>query len=318
MTRYDVFNGDADGICALHQLRLAQPAEAVLVTGVKRDVALLRRVPASPGDVVTVLDISVAANRDALVALLDRGVTVTWFDHHYAGELPTHPRLDATIDTSASVCTSILVDRYLDGAWRPWAIAAAFGDNLGEAARALGAQQGLAEPELAALQELGEALAYNAYGETEDDLIIAPAELYRRLRGYGDPLRFLREDPIVARIGDARREDLRRAFAVQPRSAPPRAVVYVLPDAAWSRRVHGALGNRLATDDPGRAHAVVAPNARGGYTVSVRAPLAAPRGADALCRQFASGGGRAAAAGINDLARDALPEFVRRFGQAFP
>ena len=23
---YDVFNGDADGLCALHQLRLAQPA----------------------------------------------------------------------------------------------------------------------------------------------------------------------------------------------------------------------------------------------------------------------------------------------------
>ena len=42
MTRYDVFNGDADGICSLLQLRLAAPCDAVLVTGVKRDIALLR------------------------------------------------------------------------------------------------------------------------------------------------------------------------------------------------------------------------------------------------------------------------------------
>ncbi|HZV66950.1 MAG TPA: hypothetical protein VFG03_18780, partial [Telluria sp.] len=42
---YDVFNGDADGICALHQLRLAQPAETRLITGVKRDIALLDRLP---------------------------------------------------------------------------------------------------------------------------------------------------------------------------------------------------------------------------------------------------------------------------------
>ena len=49
MTRFDVFNGDADGLCALQQLRLAQPRETPLVTGVKRDIALLGRVRA-PGD----------------------------------------------------------------------------------------------------------------------------------------------------------------------------------------------------------------------------------------------------------------------------
>jgi hypothetical protein len=37
----DVFNGDADGICALVQLRLAQPVQSKLVTGVKRDIQLL-------------------------------------------------------------------------------------------------------------------------------------------------------------------------------------------------------------------------------------------------------------------------------------
>ncbi|MEJ2533090.1 MAG: DHH family phosphoesterase, partial [Halioglobus sp.] len=40
---FDVFNGDADGICALLQLRKAQPLESTLVTGVKRDINLLSR-----------------------------------------------------------------------------------------------------------------------------------------------------------------------------------------------------------------------------------------------------------------------------------
>ena len=45
MTRYDVFNGDADGLCALHQLRLDRPiADVIRVTGVKRDIQLLERV----------------------------------------------------------------------------------------------------------------------------------------------------------------------------------------------------------------------------------------------------------------------------------
>ena len=39
---------DADGICTLHQLRLAKTLKSVLVTGVKRDVQLLTRVPIGP------------------------------------------------------------------------------------------------------------------------------------------------------------------------------------------------------------------------------------------------------------------------------
>jgi hypothetical protein len=47
MSTYDVFNGDADGICALIQLRLAEPKESILITGVKRDIKLAKQVPAS-------------------------------------------------------------------------------------------------------------------------------------------------------------------------------------------------------------------------------------------------------------------------------
>ena len=138
MTHFDVFNGDADGLCALHQLRLAAPLESDLVSGPKRDIGLLARVPAQRGDVVTVLDVSLAANRDALMAVLDRGASVRWFDHHYAGEIPRHPRLSAHIDPSAGVCTAMLVDRCLDGAHRIWAVVAAFGDNLRSACHRAG------------------------------------------------------------------------------------------------------------------------------------------------------------------------------------
>ena len=56
---YDVFNGDADGICALIQLRRADPKpDATLITGVKRDIELLQRVPSGEGSRVTALDIS--------------------------------------------------------------------------------------------------------------------------------------------------------------------------------------------------------------------------------------------------------------------
>ena len=59
MRSIDVFNGDADGICALHQLRLHTPRPgAQLVTGVKRDIRLLRRVEEVVGCQLTVLDIS--------------------------------------------------------------------------------------------------------------------------------------------------------------------------------------------------------------------------------------------------------------------
>jgi hypothetical protein len=56
MAHFDVFNGDADGICSLLQLRLAAPIDSVLVTGVKCDTGLLPRVIAQPGDIVTVFD----------------------------------------------------------------------------------------------------------------------------------------------------------------------------------------------------------------------------------------------------------------------
>ena len=55
MANYDVFNGDADGICALQQLRLQTPRQAELISGLKRDIDLLQRVDAQAGDEITCL-----------------------------------------------------------------------------------------------------------------------------------------------------------------------------------------------------------------------------------------------------------------------
>lgn len=316
-THYDVFNGDADGICALHQLRLEEPRESVLVTGAKRDIALLGRVAAKPGDSVTALDVSAATNHDALVALLERGVAVQYFDHHFAGELPGHPGLSATIDTSPQVCTGMIVDRYLNGKRRIWAAVAAFGDDLEGPARGLASSLALDASQVESLKAVGQAIAYNAYGDSEADLIVHPAELYRTVSRYADPFRLLADEPVIAKIVAVRAEDLAHAARLEPTHALACADVYVLPDAAWSRRVRGALGNELARVSPDRALAILTPDTQGGYVVSVRAPRATPSGADSLCRGFATGGGRAAAAGINHLPAAQLPEFVERLGQEF-
>ena len=316
MQFYDIFNGDADGLCALQQLRLEEPRASVLVTGVKRDIRLLDRVEARPGDELTVLDISLAENAAGLARLLAGGARCRYFDHHAPGAIPGHPNLKTFIDTSPEVCTSLLVDRYLDGRQRPWAVVAAFGDNLAEPALRAAAPLGLEEGDLSRLRQLGEALNYNAYGETTDDLHYHPADLFETLRQFPDPLEFIEDEPIFDVLRDAYNDDLDRAWHTRPEVSGDKLAMVILPDAAWSRRVHGVFGNRLAAREPGRAHAVLVAK-EGGYLVSVRAPLKRPRGADVLCRKFETGGGRAGAAGINLLPEADLPRFQAEFRAAF-
>ncbi len=318
MTNYDVFNGDADGLCALQQLRLAAPVDSELVTGVKRDISLLKRVQASPGDEITVLDISLDKNRGELGRVLDAGARVRYFDHHFAGEIPEHPELFTTIDVSPEVCTSLLVDRQLEGRFRKWAVVGAFGDNLDESARKAAAVLGLADRELGHLRELGIYINYNAYGAGIDDLFFPPDELFRRLRGYEDPLGFIAEDETFVQLKDGYSDDMARSAGLAPHIENDRHAVLVLPGEPWARRVSGVLGNQLAREHPERAHALLTHLPDDGYVVSVRAPLKLKEGADELCRQFLTGGGRKAAAGINNLPDGLFDDFVDKFRQRYP
>ena len=316
MAFYDIFNGDADGICALQQLRLAQPRASRLITGVKRDIALVSRVSAAAGDELTVLDVSFADNRDALLPLLAAGAHCVYFDHHFPGDIPAHPNLVAHIRYAPGVCTSLLVDEHLSGQFRAWAVVAAFGDNLCTEAYQVATRLHLGGSELATLRELGECLNYNAYGDRPEDLHFHPAELYRRLHPYTDPLEFAARDPAFETLRDGLREDLGQAAAIAPLFDSPTHYLLILPDAAWARRVHGTWANRLATGQTQRAHAVLIERADG-YRVSVRAPAVNPVGADQLCRRFPSGGGRPGAAGINTLPQERLAEFTSAFSAAF-
>lgn len=317
MRHFDVCNGDADGLCALQQLRLAQPLDAPLVTGPKRDIALLARVPAQPGDTVTVLDVSLHSNRAALLELLARGVAVEYFDHHFAGDVPAHALLRAHLDPSPSVCTSVLVDRHLGGAQRRWAVVGAFGDNLPETARALARDCGLAEADTRRLCALGEAINYNAYGDSESDLLVPPARLAGLLRPYADPLEFARTEPEAQLLVQGQAADLERAGHTPPGRALAGATLYLLPDAPWARRVQGVFANALSQREPGRAHAVLRACGEDGFAVSLRAPRVHPQGADRLCMGFGTGGGRAAAAGIDFLPKHRVEEFAQALAQTY-
>lgn len=314
---FDVFNGDADGICALQQLRLKTPARSTLVTGVKRHTRLLASLNPSPGAQLTVLDVAMQENGEDVRRLLLGGCRILYFDHHFPGDIPEHPALEAHIDTSPEVCTSLLVDRVLEGAFRAWAVTAAFGDNLIQAAQSAAAPLGLAPEPLDALRELGELLNYNAYGDTVEDLHFHPADLYRALSPYTDPLDFFHSAPETAMLREGLRADLALALECKPLLDDDCGRVLMLPGAPWARRVQGVFAHRLANGRPGRAHAIGVENPDRTLRLSIRAPLERPRGADALARSFPGGGGRTGAAGINSLPPDALASFIDRFRQAF-
>lgn len=319
MADYDVFNGDADGICALVQLRLSQPRDAILVTGVKRDIDLLRRVPAAEGDRVTVLDVAMEKNHDDLERVLRAGADVFYADHHHPGDSPIeHPHLVALINTAPEVCTSLLVNGYLKGAHAAWAVVGAFGDNLASSARAAAATLGMDEARLEQAEMLGTLINYNGYGPSIGDLHFAPDELYRRVSAFASPFEFIASDrDTFDRLQTGYADDMARAASLQPMHASATAAVFLLPDEAWARRVSGVYSNDLVNLHPARAHAVLTEIDGGDFLVSVRAPLANRTGADEVCRQFPTGGGRKAAAGINRLARSELDRFLKVFSEHY-
>jgi hypothetical protein len=316
-----VFNGDADGLCALQQLRLGEGAgvgaSTALVTGVKRDIKLLARVEAVPGSRVTVLDLSHDSNRADVARLLAAGVTVRYFDHHFAGELPTDPRFDGHIDTAPDVCTAVLVNRYLNRRHAKWAVVAAFGDALSGVGHALARQLGLAADVVEAFAQLGRCLNYNAYGEEIDDLFYAPHALADAMLPYADPLDFIANTGVLPVLAEGYRDDLQTARAVAPEFDVPGAALLMLPAERWARRVSGVLANELMRVGPQRALAILSPRRAGGYVVSVRVPSGCMPGADDFCRSFDTGGGRRLAAGINHLPEGDVDRFAAGFRAAF-
>ena len=314
----DVFNGDADGICALVQLRLAQPLQSRLVTGVKRDIQLLAQLSVQKNDAVTVLDISLKTNRMGLDSILRQGASVFYVDHHESGDIPQHPNLKTIINSAANTCTSLLVDQYLEGKYRAWAVTAAFGDNLIAGATEAALPLSLSASRLNQLKDLGVCINYNGYGGSISDLHFAPDALYRELAPYASPFDFMADNAsIYEQLLTGYAADMTQALRIKPEYQTEAIAVYILPDEAWARRISGVFGNELANQNPARAHAVLSYNAQGGYLISVRSPLSNKTGADELCSSFPTGGGRKSAAGINHLPLDELPTFVAAFAKKY-
>lgn len=314
---YDVFNGDADGICALHQLRLARPCpDAELVTGVKRDIRLLDRLTGIENSAITVLDISLDTNRQPLLKLLATN-RICYIDHHYAGEVVESANLETHIDPDPETCTSLIVDQMLNGRYRNWAITGAFGDNLHQAAYQAAATTFLSDHELEILQELGELLNYNGYGKSIEDLFFHPADLYLALKSYPDPLDFWHSSPELTRLKEGYLSDMTEARKIAPYRETAAGRIYHFPSSAWCRRVAGVFSNEKAREREELAHALLIDNGDNTIMASIRAPLARRTGADELCRGFPTGGGRPAAAGINRLPTEMLGQFLTAFGEVF-
>lgn len=318
MANFDIFNGDADGICALTQLRNAKPCESTLITGVKRDIQLMDRIKPSAGDIVTVLDVSLDKNRQGLAKALAAGAEVFYCDHHFAGDIPDSEQLTTLINPASDVCTSILINNHLQGQFVEWAVTGAFGDNLKNSAGVLAKPLNLGESQLTQLENLGIYINYNGYGSNLEDLHFTPEDLYRQVSQYASPFDFIDDGrDSFDKLETGYHTDMKAAANLQPEFVNDAVAAYILPNEAWARRVSGVYSNDLANGTPGRAHAVLTVKANGNYLISVRAPLDNKTGADELCRSFPSGGGRAAAAGVNDLPADQLQTFIDRFSEFY-
>ena len=308
---YDIFNGDADGIISLIQLRLSTPLKSTLVTGVKRNIQLLKTVSAEAQDSFTVLDISMEKNTQQLLEVLDKGCDVFYADHHRAGDIPEHSNLNALIDLDANMCTALIIDQHLNGQFHDWAICAAYGDNLIAKADQLCEAAGYTKEQAEQLKELGTLINYNGYGADLSDLHFDPAELFQALLKYPSPFDVFTDkaSPYYA-LQAAYQDDLEKALAIPAMHSSDTLSVFELPDQKWSRRISGVYGNLLANKGPKSAFAVLTKNAQGGYLVSLRAPLENKQGAGDICSQFETGGGRAAAAGVNHLPVTTLEKFI--------
>jgi hypothetical protein len=313
LNAYDLFNGDADGLCALHQLRLAEPRASFLISGVKRDIALFDRLPYGRPLEVTALDIPWDRNAHGVCRVLNGGGHVTYFDHRSAKSLFRHPQLSAHVDAGPGVCTSILVDRHLDGVFRQWTIVAAYGDNLDAVADRMAREQGCTAAKRGALAQLGYLLNYNAYGESHEDLHFCPVQLYRSMHRFESPFDFMAKAHEFRCLQEGHASDQQAMQGLAPYTANDRAAVYVLPDLPWARRLCGTLANQLVARNDGRSVAVLTPRSDGDFLVNLRIGSASASRADVFCSRYPAGGGRHGAGGIDRLPDHDMDRFINDF-----
>lgn len=317
MSKYiDVFNGDADGIFSLIQLRKSYPIttydKQILITGVKRDIALVSQIDNNLANdsKITVLDVSFDKNHKDVNRVLEHCQSLFYCDHHKADKLFEHKNLVTVINTEPTVCTGLLINNMLNDENILWAVAAIYGDGLDSVASGYVERLGLTQTQCNQLKELGVLVNYNGYGNSVTDLYFDPADLYQRLVNYDNPFEVVAdsESPyqLLKQGYDA---DIAKAKTSE-QLVDSDIIAVILEDAPWARRISGTYGNQLAATNSDKPVVIVTDNPHGSYSISLRAPKSNPYGASTICSQFNTGGGREGAAGINELPKSDLAKFI--------
>lgn len=340
-----VFNGDADGIIAQHLLKLKLGSPDIRITGYKRDIQLLKKIPLLDAAQIHVLDISLKQNLEFLPRLLNIGgdqsepgangnISVTWYDHHEAGIGFDHPHLLLHIEEAAETCTTVIVNAVLKHPFSYWAAMAAYGDNIPNTGDAILRTMKITESEKLQLKKAGILLNYNAYGEEPGDVLFEPLAIANRLDLMSahsissGALEFSLDLGIFGPLEAQFLKDEAEFQNLKPMDHSPFSKVYLVPSQAWARRFSATWANALILKNPTLALAIMHQRADDSYVVSIRAPRGAgtasekkmgmeEKSAAALAGEFPTGGGRKLAAGINRLANADLQKFIQRFRTYF-
>lgn len=287
-----------------HLFYLAGVTPRLRITGLKRDLALLKKLPQDHAGPVIGFDLAFGPNAEAAQAFLAKGhQPLAWFDHHEPGPLPQSPRFTPFIQAQKGLCTAMIVNATLGQAFPLWAAMAAYGDNVTGAAEAMLAAQGVAKDQAEAIAETGRLLNYNAYGE-EKDTLFAPLTLAEGLMAFESALDFIAQSPWIPALRAQWQADEAHFAALKPWRENASARVYVLDDAPWARRFAASWVNALSRSRPDLASAILTPDGTQHFTVSLRAPKTGPHAhfeASRFASAWPKGGGRPQAAGINAL-----------------
>ncbi len=316
-----LFNGDADGLIAQRILEMHLGAPDLRITGLKRDIKLLQKLPPMEAGHIHALDISLRQNQPELLTILAKeNLNVTWYDHHDPGEVEPHPRLHLHIYQSSGTCSAVIVNAVFGRQQGLWAAMAAFGDAVPDTAKALIDEVGVSHAESNLLQRSGILLNYNAYGEKISDVLFDPADLAKRMSQFTSALDFCQEESIFGPLTQQFVSDQSMCKNLTALNDSEAAQAYLAPDAPWARRYLATWANEHILDHPLQALALIHPRAGGDFQVSIRAPRGTPGvvpSAASLASEFTTGGGRKLAAGINVLPAHDLERFVKRFERFF-
>ncbi len=291
------------------------PKDSEVFTGVKRDVKLLRHCTNIENARFTVFDISLLSNRDNVNTILNKGNSIRWFDHHEPGDTDLGDDFEIFVDADPNCCTNILVDKFLEGLYRPWTICGAYGDNLHEQAEKL--NPCFNESSMSQLKEIGETLNYNGYGNKESDLTVHPKDVYLDIKNYESPFQYRDKSDVYYKIHTQMKSDEAELSSSEIMHDTQTGKVILLPDSRASIRYSGIYSNEQTTNNPDKAFAILTLVDGENYRISIRSPKTNPYGASKLALQFPTGGGREKAAGVNELPISELNQFIEKFEEVY-